>query len=717
MNLRPALLLFSLLLLGQGEPYQYTPKLARDQSQKMNGQLVWTTIRKSGTTVETTTFTVKGAFIRHRSTAPCYEMPPDALHEKAITFKGFEGTVTVDVLYEDKTDHSDTPPEERENLIKSSRKTAALPVRLSEKEAREGIYFYQYGPTERVTMGCVTLNPETGRFWLAPPSANNMDGWVSAGHVRAKAINQNGREIPFKPEAQAGYRFSQPAAFTEGRYEPRFDSYTGSWSKLTPPSPGPDDDSIEERLTWLLSYKEFEEVSVRGPKCACKPDEVLSYKGSTRLMGGRFEKFEVTSDGPGPQILKNEGGEFPELQLKGDARTTGKTRVVAVYKDTKGQLQRSAPLEVNFCGIEGKPDLIYDSTFVPTNDPEAYVYDRSPRGYLEVKAEAKNVKVWLSGKEQPLNQPVWEIKTSSYPQFVPRQDDAKKQVTFVSKGMPAKVRDFGKKELTVSTAPSECECTLTSEPARLKVFFRVNETDKVVDGKLKNNPEGKEPNWLYYWKQTSAWINPPAYRYTEGTIPAPPVGVPAEPNEVARYNQFTDVLWLSNRIVSFGTHAPEGEVEPMRWGIDALATAVRHELAHREDFLQWWGPKMVNYKLFDYWKDMSGLKPWEKGSNDCDFDLVPDEVEQREKCINGCLYAPPAMTLDPIWYGLMERSRHSCPGRPKHLKTPSGGLINLPDLELHAYNKGWEWKRGQADAEDWSYPGRQCDDVTCQPQP
>jgi hypothetical protein len=51
-----------------------------------------------------------------------------------------------------------------------------------------------------------------------------------------------------------------------------------------------------------------------------------------------------------------------------------------------------------------------------------------------------------------------------------------------------------------------------------------------------------------------------------------------------------------------------------------------------------------------------------------------------------------------------------------NLKTPSGAGVDLPDLELHAYNKGWEWKRGQADTEDWSYPGRQCDHLTCKPQ-
>jgi hypothetical protein len=716
------LLLCSLLLLGQGEPapgspYQYTPKLARSETQKMYGQLVWTTIRKSGLTVETSTHTVKGAFIRHRSTAACYEMPQDALDEKAITFKAFEGTVTAEVFFEDKADYSDMSTEDREQQIKWTRKTTVLPVRMSEKEAREGLYFYQYGPTERVTMGCVTMNPETGHFWLAPPWTNNMDSWVTASHVTAKAVNQNNRAMPFPPEAPAGYRFLPPPAFTEGRYNPKSDTYTGTWSKLTPPSPGPDDDYLEHRLVWTLSYKELEEVVVTGPRCACKPDEVLSYKGSTKLMGGKFEKFEVTSDGTGPQVLKNEGGDFPQLQLKGDAKSTGRTRVVAVYKDTKGQLQRSKPFEVNFCELEGKPDLVHDPDFAPTSDHEAYVYDKSPPGYLEVKAEAKNVKLWLSGKEQPLNQLLWEIKTSSYQQFVPQADDAKKKVTFVSKGLPRLVRDFGKKELTVSTAPSECECKLTSEPARLKVFFPVNETANVVDGKLKNNPEGREPNWLYYWKQTSAWVKPPAYQYTEGRIPDPPIGSPSHPNEAARYNQFTDVLWLSNRLMAFGAPAPAGEaLDATRWGIDALATAMRHELAHREEFLQWWGPKMANYKLFAYWKDQPGLKPWEKGSNDCDFDMVPDQVEAKARCLNGCSIAPPAMSLDPVWLGLMKGSQHSCPSRPKHIKTSTGTLADLPDLELNAYNVGWLWQRGQADSEDWSYPGRQCDEGTCQPQ-
>ncbi|MEZ0372548.1 MAG: hypothetical protein ACAI44_25880, partial [Candidatus Sericytochromatia bacterium] len=514
-------------------------------------------------------------------------------------------------------------------------------------------------------------------------------------HVATRHLNQLGSSLPYGPENQGGYDFQHPDAFTEGRFDPKLDRYSGSWSVIDPPQPGPDEAYVEHKLVWTLSYKEEGDIYVEGPKCACKPDETLSYKGVTTLTGGKFEKFEVKSDGAMPQILANEGGAKPKLELKGDAKSSGKTKITAVYRDAKGNLQKSKAFEVNFCELEGKPELAPNPTYLPTSDKEAYVYDKSSRGRLEIQAHARKVKLWSSGQEQDLTNLVWEIKPAAARQFSPKANDTAKEVNFISESLPLNNSDFGKKQITLTTAPDACDCTLTSEPEKVKVFYPINISGNDYDGNLITNPGGKEPNWLYYYKQTPAWTGISNSSW-DVTIPKAGWLTEVDPDETCRYDFWTDVLYISNAVIFKGALAPPDEPGDRAF-IDALATCLRHEGQHRVDFLKWWGLKMERYpKAASYVGWINVLDPL---SPDCDHDWVPNDFEHIEKCNDGC--APMSS---------LKASQHSCPSVPAHLRS------KLRDHELHAYNTGWNtWKRGQANQYDWGYPGNQCDGVDCHP--
>ena len=74
---------------------------------------------------------------------------------------------------------------------------------------------------------------------------------------------------------------------------------------------------------------------------------------------------------------------------------------------------------------------------------------------------------------------------------------------------------------------------------------------------------------------------------------------------------------------------------------------------------------------------------------DFDGDLVPDKVENE-------LTGKDCSKWDPT----------SCDGRPKD---------SLFDNEMNAYWIGWEWPVGFADSEDWSWCGKQWNDVSVCP--
>ncbi len=403
-------------------------------------------------------------------------------------------------------------------------------------------------------------------------------------------------------------------------------------------------------------------VEVQGPRCSCKPGELLTYTATTTLKAGTFEKFEITTDNGNKSVEQsNTGGQQPKLIVFGNAKATGKTKIVAVYKTSGGKTIKSEPYEVNFCNIE-KPELTDNPYNAEIGKNNYFLFSEDNPGRITIDAKTK---LWLNGKENKEDEVEWEISPNPNNMFSSENYESGRKVKIRVEKLPVANNDFGNKNIKAKYDAEKCLCE--SEEIEVKIFFPLE---------AKNNPDAKDPNWFYYWKQTKAWNNAYNVKFSD---PIPPpisffgVQGSTDPGEAARFEVKADIIYLSPKITADNGAYVE-PYQPARTGIDCYATSLRHEEQHRTDLTFWWGKLMVNYNALD----------------DCDLDLVPNKIEdQLPGCKSGCDLKT------------FQETQHSCDGVPKSIKA------RVKDIEVNAYWEGWKWQVGSADKEDWSYPGKQ----------
>ncbi len=468
-----------------------------------------------------------------------------------------------------------------------------------------------------------------------------------------------------------------------------FNSYTKAMGFAAAAKlPIPQDSPLN--LTWNLSPAGMEDVVVEvksrnigNPHCSCKNFAPLEFTAAASKKGGKFQKFIVESSGTKPEIVKNEGGDRPLLIIKGAGRKTGKTFIKAVYETvnkTGKDIYLSKPYEMNFCDDIEKPRF-KDGPYTIRDDPkkESFIFDDGIPGALEMIAFTNNI--WVNGKEVK-EKLKWDISPNEG-----MFDVEVKQPTehgghtaeFRADKMPDTNDKFGKKIVRAEFKNEKCDCE--SEEAEAKIFFW-------RDAYNNPNPYDKMPNWAYYWSQTKAGVRGVPFKVVKTMPPLKKmfnlcIGayvVEGDPNVPAQYAYFDDIIYLTERVAKLYSplYTPacmnrprrinpkeKGDIEDR--GIDCFAVLLRHENQHRIELSLWWGPKMSNYSCVE----------------DPDGDLVPTDVEVNTP---GCNFFLPK----------------SCASVPAFLQDV------VSDVELNAYNVGWQWVPGTADKEDWACPGKQC---------
>jgi hypothetical protein len=286
-------------------------------------------------------------------------------------------------------------------------------------------------------------------------------------------------------------------------------------------------------------------------------------------------------------------------------------------------------------------------------------YDDSADGRLEFEAQAmvspvdcaKDV-VWSAGA-------IGDIEATIEPQ-------TGDNVRISYKGLPEHNDDFGPLQISARVLGA-------GENREILTFF---------DGTAKNHPgegSGETPNWFYYWEQTQA--NGGIEAHYVSSMPDCGGGIPA-----ARYVFDDDRLYLSDKVVDSYCVRRNGVEAQGSAGIDCYAELVRHENHHRVELRSWWpveyglvtlNPPNCDDSITNAFKKFNGI--------DSDLDQVPDYIEDELNATRLC----------------DKDNKTSCSGRPLHL-TPS-----VRDVEMNAYDVGWLWQRGDADAEDWSECGQQ----------
>lgn len=411
-------------------------------------------------------------------------------------------------------------------------------------------------------------------------------------------------------------------------------------------------------------------VKIYGPECGCLDSDAteksVHFIAGAAPAGGEFSEFVVKSKGRMPEIVSNNGGEHPSLDLTG-TKETGEVTLTIVYT-RNGVRMTSAPFVMNFCAI--------DKIALKDDDHDlAFGLD----GRLIVDATAK---LWRGGRPVP-GELEWEIDRMSEPTSLEAEPSSRAgdHITFTYVHMPRRNADFGRKTLTAKTKGA-CAC---QRKETIRAFYPDLDS---------NHPDDASPNWYYYWKQTPAV--PPLARawltYQDS------IDDPYQPGHpIARYDHATQKILISSLV--FGPSSCRDEVTPgtdaktgrHAQGIDCFAETVRHELQHRTDAIDWWGSPAGPYGV--------SLPDW--FLNDWDHDLVPNEVET---LLAGCKPGTKIdLAVDVLKLltlaeknDLIERGKRTwftCAQRP---------FQDATDAEINAYWKGWTWPIGSVDADDWS---------------
>jgi len=409
-------------------------------------------------------------------------------------------------------------------------------------------------------------------------------------------------------------------------------------------------------VTWNLKKTPVRpHVTIYGPECGClDPDateKTLHFIAGASPTGGEFSEFIVSANGTAPEVVSNNGGDRPSLDITG-TKDTG-TVTLKIRYTRNGVRRESAPFTVDFCAIE-KIELA---------DGNEHDIGFDLDGKLLVDAKAK---AWRGGKEIS-TELEWDLEQMGAPTSLSADPSTRKtdHIKFTYETMPKQNSDFGGKKLTAKTS-GKCDC---KREETIRTFF------PDVDS---NHPDDSTPNWYYYWKQTAAAPGDARAIMSYQRVVTDPdmTGTP-----IAKYDQATGRLLLSDLVfgrnacrdeVSADTHAPTGRHAE---GIDCFAETVRHEMQHRTDAIDWWGSPSGPYSVtLPEWL----LRDW-------DHDLVPNTVEEN---LAGCkpgTWAPTLTLGRGTWF--------TCERRP---------FQDATDAEINAYYQGWTWPIGSVDGEDWS---------------
>ncbi len=219
------------------------------------------------------------------------------------------------------------------------------------------------------------------------------------------------------------------------------------------------------------------------------------------------------------------------------------------------------------------------------------------------------------------------------------------------KGIPDHNEAFGEKEISATLGSLE-RCT---DAARNKVtvFFEQEGNDNGSD----------DPNWMWYWLQTSAGKKYESFiRLGDSEICEDSLGY--------FIHIYPDIFFICEEVLRSRPADPfKLLVGKKLRSIDIFAIVAIHENKHMENHQEWWA-----HVPRDQW-------PGRENQIDVDHDgdTVPDDVELRDEMSQA--------GYDPLDWDSFN--------------------IGFSDSEVSAYKTADQWAVGSADEEDWACPGAQ----------
>jgi len=302
-------------------------------------------------------------------------------------------------------------------------------------------------------------------------------------------------------------------------------------------------------------------------------------------------------------------------------------------------------------------------------DGEKMLFSSANPGEVKIEAEVGEFQLITPEQEGKIT---WSAPQKEGSQIVYDPPSKKgKKMTITYKGLPKKNGDFGPTAIT-ATLPGEGSCDEITSSAQVKLFFPRDES---------NNPEGKAPNWFYYWSQTPAKVGPAKYGALADQCGKPPTNERDGIIGYYRYIPRDKVYYICDlrrlpgdfkfTAVQIKSKSPLKIDHATTYGIDTFAIASHHENGHYTHFRDWW---------FQF--NPNPIRPsggHMMGSYDADGDFIPNGEET-------------ARNLNP---------------NNKYTLQQYDPSIKVDDEEYITWLDEGEWKVGKADSQDWAKPGKQ----------
>jgi hypothetical protein len=639
-----------------------SPARADDDGSALHGKFSHTLIQTEGNYTTTTKITIDGVWKLAKSDNACVEgsrVGPGAMH-----YRGFDGTLFWEQIFEDKTPLPEEPWSEEAKAdlrkwVKRRVRSYSRRITIPPDRHAQGLWTTATNPV--AALGCIHLDPTSKKMVLEKGFFNSGNNSVLDTAISTTQISMLGNPVPWIP-GSAYYLYSGEPL--EHPYNPDAATVAGNKNWEEPPQPGvsPEEFHHEHRWTWNLSHRPRPETfTVKGKHCGCNKDQevTIEARAATKGTAGVFEPFEVDGPFPKPTIVQNDGGRSATIVLKGDPKQTNGVKVTAVFRNGN-QVIKSPPHEVSFLLMEP----LIQAQSPHRIGPADYLFDEGTPGKLEIPFEKKGA--WKNG--QPADDEVkWDISNNGSGKL--KLQKTGNTVKFVADSLFESNTEFG--ERTVTAALEEQDCRCDADETTVRLFY-------IAEAKNNPNKFSPMPNWAFYWSQTKAGERLGTgervrFKYVD-RIPPPLRGMGPSTVEAGRYEPLNDTLYVSPlaRDTCCGPAGGGAQNE----GIDCFGVTVNHESRHREQITDWWGVNMSRYPCF--------ADP--NCPQDKDNDGVPDNVEVAAGCQVKSTLGLPSPT---------------CPRMAPHCG-------KMTDLEMDAYEHGWRWPTGTADKEDWGCPGKQC---------
>ncbi len=241
-----------------------------------------------------------------------------------------------------------------------------------------------------------------------------------------------------------------------------------------------------------------------------------------------------------------------------------------------------------------------------------------------------------------------------------------RNIKIIYTGLPSRNSAFGLKKIKAVLDIENCHAEDTS---KIKIFYHRD---------VKNNPEGKYPNWFYYWKQTPC-ANPygqnPTIEYggsqfsycnKRGVLALFSPGYAYKTIHVCDLTKTGPKMRDRFPLISHKEDGTGADFDGWRIThyIDTFAVVVLHEFKH--------------WQMYHAWK--RGKSNAQLASEDRDRDGIPDRVE-------------PGLGFNPL-----ETQTYYALGELKGIGY---------DEEWLAYEEMRKHRVGSCNRYDWSYPGSQ----------